>query len=734
MLASHFEEEEFVMDRVSVDLQNCYGIKALKYDFDFSKTNAFAIYAPNGAMKSSFALTFKDLSIGANPKDRIFPNRPTSALVLDGHGAAIENERVLVVLSMDEEFAPSEKTCTLLVDNKLRAEFAQLQAKVDHSKNTLIDLMKQSSKSKMDLESETSSVIMNTPNEFRKALIRIRDELGEQKDAPFSGVLYDRVFAPSTVDALNSKDLKAKILEYITRYDELLAASTFFRKGVFDYYNASEIADSLAKNGFFNASHTVNLKSEGSIVEILTKEELTQVIEKEKQAIIKDERLIKTFDEVQSQLNKNAGLRDFRAYLMENMGLLPHLANIEKFKEDVLKSYIKVNQEAYMALLDTYEQVREREAAIYAEAEKQKTQWEEVIDIFNNRFTVPFKLHVDNRIDVMIGNAQIMKLGFTYDDGKESMDINRDDLLKYLSNGEKKAFYILNVIFEIQRRIKDQQETLIIVDDLADSFDYQNKYAIIEYLRDISQEGTFKQIILTHNFDFLRTIQSRFINYASCLMGLKSETGLTLVQAEGVKNIFVNDWKVHFFDDDRKKIASIAFLRNLVEFTRGPDTPIYGQLTSMLHWRPDTSKLTVEDLDYIYNEECHTAGKSLDPTRAIIDVIDASADECLNAGPGLNLENKVVLAIATRLRAERFIVSKINDDTFWMAIEANQTQKLIATFKKQFPSAVATIATLDRVALMTPENIHLNSFMYEPIIDMGEDQLRRLYEQAKALD
>jgi ABC-type lipoprotein export system ATPase subunit len=733
MLASHFAEVGFVMERVSVDLKNCYGIKALQYDFDFTDTRAYAIYAPNGAMKSSFALTFKDLATGAKPKDRIFPDRASSASVLDENGATIENDRVLVVLSMDEEFAPSEKTCTLLVDNKLRAEFAELQAKVEQSKNTLVSLMKSLSTSKMDLEAETSAVIMKTPDDFRKALIRIREEVVEQKDAALSTVLYDRVFAPATVDALNSKDLKAKILEYITRYDELLAASTFFRKGVFDYYNASEIAESLAKNGFFNASHTVSLKSDGEVREITNKEELTQVIEAEKQAIIKDEKLIKTFDEVQTQLNKNAGLREFRAYLMENMGLLPHMANVEKFKEDVLKAYIKVNQEAYLALLDTYEQVREREAAIYAEAEKQKTQWEEVIEIFNNRFTVPFKLHVDNKIDVMIGNARIMKLGFTYEDGTESIDIDRNDLLKYLSNGEKKAFYILNVIFEIQRRIKDQQETLIIVDDLADSFDYQNKYAIIEYLRDISQEGLFKQIILTHNFDFLRTIQSRFIKYASCLMGLKSDAGMTLVQAEGVKNIFVNDWKVHFFDDDKKKIASIAFLRNLVEFTRGPTDPTYARLTSMLHWRPDTPTLTIGDLDTIYNTECHAAGASPNPTRPVIDVIDVAADECLNAGLGLNLENKVVLAIATRLLAERFIVAKIADDPFWHGITSSQTQALISKYKKMFPSEVGAIATLDRVALMTPENIHLNSFMYEPIIDMGEDQLRRLYQEAKAL-
>lgn len=29
--------------------------------------------------------------------------------------------------------------------------------------------------------------------------------------------------------------------------------------------------------------------------------------------------------------------------------------------------------------------------------------------------------------------------------------------------------------------------------------------------------------------------------------------------------------------------------------------------------------------------------------------------------------------------------------------------------------------------MMTPENIHLNSFMYEPILDMSYDHLKKLY-------
>ena len=52
------------MQKVTVDLQNCYGIKKLKKEFDFSEHRAYAIYAPNGSIKSSLAQTFKDVADG----------------------------------------------------------------------------------------------------------------------------------------------------------------------------------------------------------------------------------------------------------------------------------------------------------------------------------------------------------------------------------------------------------------------------------------------------------------------------------------------------------------------------------------------------------------------------------------------------------------------------------------------------------------------------------------------
>lgn len=80
------------------------------------------------------------------------------------------------------------------------------------------------------------------------------------------------------------------------------------------------------------------------------------------------------------------------------------------------------------------------------------------------------------------------------------------------------------------------------------------------------------------------------------------------------------------------------------------------------------------------------------------------------------------------------MVEKINDAAFVAGIAANHTRALINRYKTIFPAETAAIQTMQRVALMTPENIHVNSFMYEPILDMSDEHLRKLYQDVAALD
>jgi hypothetical protein len=509
----------------------------------------------------------------------------------------------------------------------------------------------------------------------------------------------------------------------------------FFKKGTFDYYNAGEIAKSLANHGFFKAKHIVRLQGASETREITDRNELEAVIEEEKAGILSDPALRKTFDAIFKKLTANATLREFAGYISQpdHEAILSRLNNVEAFRQEVFKSYIKANEALYLDLMAKIEAARAQDEALRAAALAEKTRWATVIDIFNDRFVVPFKLEVSNAVDCILGRDGVPNLGFKYIDGDEEAPIERERLLDALSTGEKKAFYILNVIFEIETRRRLQQETLIVVDDVADSFDYQNKYAIIQYLMEVKADGFFRQIIMTHNFDFFRTISRRFVGYGHCLMVEKTEAGITFQKAAGINNIFALDWKKNFFVDDKKKLASIPFLRNLVEFTRGEDDPDFLMLTAMLHWNKETVGLTVADLDDLYGRICGGTVRSTDSGRLIIDLIEESADTCLGAPAGMNFENKVVLAIAVRMRAEKFMAEGINDPAAIAKITRNQTHGLLTLFKERGLGTPEVIQTLDKVCLVTPENIHLNSFMYEPIIDMSDEQLRRLYRRAKEL-
>jgi hypothetical protein len=722
----------FAMDRVKIRLQNCYGIAALDQEFDFSQKRAVAIYAPNGAMKSSLAQTFQDIASGTPSVDRIFTNRVALREITDETGAELTPGQVLVVNPYSEEYGDQKKTSTLLLDPILKRELDALYADIEAAKDALIASIKAQAKTKKDLEEEISLAVMSEGGEFELALGRLKPELEKQKDAPFADVPYDKIFDEKVVGALDNKDLKDVIEEYVTRYNELLAASTFFRKGIFDHYNAGQIAKSLADNGFFNAEHTVTLNAAGEKREIKTKKDLEKVISDEKDQIFKDKKLVEQFDKIAKQLEANAPLREFRSYVLDHAVVLGQLNNIAKFKQTLFKSYLKIHEAAYFDLLKKYAGAEKRREEIKAEAKKQVTQWESVITMFNDRFHVPFTVAAKNKIDLVTGTDSIIDLEFTYHSRGEDVAITRDKLIKWLSNGEKKAYYILQVLFEVETRIKEKRETLIVVDDLADSFDYQNKYAIIQYLKEIAEGGLFKQIIMTHNFDFFRTLESRCIHRTQCFMAVKSEEKISLEPAVGIRNIFQKDWKVNFFKDDKKKIATIPFLRNLVEYTRD-DEENFLRLTSLLHWKTDSAKISVADLDAIFKSICGQDGTSKNGAQPVFDLITACAGECLKAPDGMNFENKIVLSIAIRLTADRFMVGKIKDDAFWKSLDSHQTPDLLARFKKDFSGDVETIAALDEVVLMTPENIHLNSFMYEPLIDMSDEHLRKLYAKVVGL-
>lgn len=348
---------------------------------------------------------------------------------------------------------------------------------------------------------------------------------------------------------------------------------------------------------------------------------------------------------------------------------------------------------------------------------------------------MPFTLFIANQAEVALGkeNAQ---LRFIFRDGNDSVEWSRSEL-KTLSQGEKRALYLLNFIFEVESRKLNSQETLFVFDDIADSFDYKNKHAIVQYLRDLTKTDYFYQIILTHNYDFFRTLATTYVHRERCLMTINNNASICLEKAEGVKNYFIGKWKDNVNRSDFILCATIPFTRNLIEYTKGENDPDYNKLTNLLHWKQDTDHITVGDYLNIYNSLFRT-NYPTNNNSILKNLLFQKADEICRCHTydGLNLENKVLLCIAIRIVSEKFMTDMLrilkNDPEYWCSAY-NQFGELMKEFSSLAPSAPA-IRTLEKVSITVSSNIHLNSFMYEPILDLTIEHLINLYNEVTCLN
>lgn len=91
------------MEKVNVKFENCYGIKKLEQEFDFTKKHAFIIYASNGTMKTSFTKTMKNISNEIPPKEEVYGRKSIYSLK-DETGKNIKADEIFVIESYDENF------------------------------------------------------------------------------------------------------------------------------------------------------------------------------------------------------------------------------------------------------------------------------------------------------------------------------------------------------------------------------------------------------------------------------------------------------------------------------------------------------------------------------------------------------------------------------------------------------------------------------------------------------
>ena len=434
------------MDKLKIDLKYCYGIKELKTNFDFSNDNVVCIYAPNGLMKTSLAKTFSDISKEKKSSDRIWPDNQTRRNITDGNNNNIKSETVFVIESYNEKYR-SDRISTLLVNEKLRKQYEDIHKKIDEQVSSLLEELKPLSGLKTEklIKEELSDSFTHEKNKFFQSLNRVKDEVEKEKNTPLMKVNYSDIFNEKVQKIIEKPNIKKHIKDYIEQYNELLKKSNFFRKGVFTHDNASTIAKNLKENGFFQAEHSVFLRIDGEKKEISSTQDLEMAIEKEKDRILQDESLKKEFEKINKELTKNKELRQFRACVENNPIVLTKLLSLDGLKQQLWKEYLIKFKKQSLELLSLYNKSEKEIDSIIKQAKQERTKWNQVINIFNSRFSVPFIVKLGNQEDVIL-KKDVPQIQFDFEDeygGQPTKKpIEENTLIEILSGGEKKALYI----------------------------------------------------------------------------------------------------------------------------------------------------------------------------------------------------------------------------------------------------------------------------------------------------
>jgi len=737
---------------------NCYGLK----DFDMQEIklttcNKAAIYAPNGAMKTSLSKVFEDISKGQPTSDRIFRDLSTSYVVnyyatIFKSDALEATDRVYVVNSFAEKFElPKETMSTLLADETTRnaydiliSEFSREIKAFEANIAALSGLTKPKVKGQLIADLALPS-IADWTDIFEKLVLLMAD----YKSLAFlDGIKHTDLFNAKTKAIYSNPIFLASVEQYIDKLNELISDNAILSAG-FNDHNAEELSKALEKHNLFNAHHSILLKDGTTTVKDIV--EWKRQVNAQLEEIYSKPELSRTFNDLKKLLTNNAEGNKLRDIIVANRGIIPYLADPNSLCIQLWLHYMNSLDKEFNVYADKITAFTEQIKKLYEQASAQAARWREVVDEFNRRFKVPFEVKIANKANYLLKD-EAPSLYFTYTRGKDttdekSADFGKDELMPVLSMGERRAMYLIYILFDLERikklAVAGAGKYLIITDDIADSFDYKNKYAIIEYLNDLSLSPNIDLVVLTHNFDFYRTIMTRIgITRENCYIVQKNNDDTLTMSQFKYRNDFFNkviidsikDGQINSDNEKKYLISSIPFYRNLYEYMLREDD--YLKLTCFLHVKTNpfnTKTLKLSDLWGIIAPDFGLNALNIDRDELYIDALKRNAD-AVSAyhGEEVFLENKILIAIAIRLITELFLESVLLANGYAhfesTGVQTREWSNLAQPYLS--PKQQEIIASVN---LMTPESIHLNSFMYEPIIDMSDWMLKELYTEVLAL-
>lgn len=695
-------------------LENAYGINKLRVNVNSAK-KLFQnlIYSKNGTFKTSFSRALYQISNGETDlvKDRItdeLANIDMKIITENGEISDLTDKFLVfsreIYESDDKSLSKHSTELERLTINKKDKNYIE-QLIVDETEEVYLLLNTSLKNAGLKFDDVKGLYDFDVVGEI-DWLIEFLNYINSANLVDISKINLKKIFQKA-YNAIDDNEFKTKAEKYLEVFNNKIKVELFDDN--FDHTNCMDFISSLKKTSFLS-----EIGERGVVIKGEPYYDIKQLEKLFNDAINKvssDPEVI----EKTNELLKTMGTAQEAKKLREEMVTDPLLiSQLSMGRKEIIRIFLKQTGINFIYWIDILEKAKMEVSRMLKAAVDKKSLFDKAIEIYTKRFHPVFDITIENRAESVLG-LQVPMIEFKHKRCL-SKTIDESELYSILSSGERTTLNILKFIVEYEAN--KEKNPFIILDDIVETFDYANRYAFIEYINDLVNQDV-PVIVLTHNFEFYRTLSGRIPKLVNCV-ATSNDSGEVDISENG--NILRNIENVLKINNELELLFSIPFVRE-ANMVLQKDVEL---LTNCLHYKKDTITITLGD---IVKELGVQVRFSVDYQKSYLTLLKEKANAIQNFD-NFDLVKKTILSIASRIVLEEKIIgidfSKIEN------VVTNQTRYLLDTYKNDLTDEVINL--LERVQLFTPEFIHANSFMYEPLIDIEGNYLFKLYDDIKKID
>ena len=695
--------------------RNAFGIKDLKVNLPGlgNTLKNCSIYASNGVFKTSFSRTFDFLAKGSIDKieDRLTGAKFSYDIQVDDESIDNHLSEILVFskdiydnMNLTDMSNPLTK---LTSNNEDISKLLNIEKKYKEYKNDFEKIIKNSG--------YTPDFLYNLfevkePDRNISSFIDFLIKLNDSDVIPGVEKLKPKTLTSKVGDALDKSDIQQKFKSYSNYINKKLSSIFFDDK--FNDNTVSGFVKSLDTTGFINAEKKRFIVVNG--VEYHSLDSFKTEVDNKLKEIIDDPKIKEMIAEFEKDLGISQPAQDIKNQIKEDT----EIAKLYSMgRKPLVLSSIKQNctnelENDIQMLVNLKDEIDK----VIAISESSITNFESALRIFRNRFNSIFNVSIKDKGLTILG-MRAPTLIFTHN-SEPSIDVEETKLSSILSSGEKTTLNIIKFIVEYE--LIKNNNPIIILDDIIETFDYANRYAFMQYINDmINDEANI--ILLTHNYEFYRSSIKR-CNLRPLVATLNRNNKTVYITKN--KKLLFNPYNASETHNVDKLFFSLPFAREISILIGKPEN----LFLPYLHYKKETTLKLISDL---YSDVSSIFSNIVIDNVSNDNYLDKLLSACNQYSQSqfdsFDIEAKIVLSIGIRLLLEKLIVnddySKIED------IDENQTSALIEKFRHNLIDKFLELC--DEVCLITPEFIHINSFMYEPLIDIDPYKLKNLFLRIK---